>query len=203
MLNVINLAFEYADTPLLRAVNFSLTSGGLLHLRGDNGAGKTTLLKLLAGVLHPTEGEIRYNGHSIEQNLADYQHNICYVGHKSGISQLLTVRENCYFELQRFRVTKNPVSIDTLLQRFSLTHVCDVPCNLLSAGLRRRVGLLRLAMSNASLWLLDEPLVALDQDSLAMMMTNMTEHLQKGGQIVLTSHQQLPLFEKNYQEYYL
>lgn len=200
MIELINLDFDYADTPLLNGVSFTLNTGCLLHLRGKNGAGKTTLLKLLAGLLHPTHGEIRYQGHSIAINRTAYQQNICYVGHKPGVSQLLTVRENCSFELQR---SPDLVSFDALLERLSLLDYSDVPCNLLSAGLLRRVGLLRLLMSNASLWLLDEPLVALDQDALDMVMIFIKEHLKRGGQVILTSHQRLPLSGENCLEYCL
>ena len=200
MLEMINVDFDYADKPILNAVSFSLSRGCLLHLRGNNGAGKTTLLKLLAGLLHPTRGDIQYQGQSITKNRSTYQQHICYVGHKPGVSQVLTVREHCRFELHR---APDSPSLDVLLRRFSLLDFGDVPCNLLSAGLLRRVGLLRLFMSNAPLWLLDEPLVALDQDALDMMMICIKEHLKNGGQIVLTSHQPLPLRGENCQVYCL
>lgn len=200
MLDVIDLGFDYPDKPLLNNVQFSLGCGELLHLRGHNGAGKTTLLKLLAGLLLPARGEVCYQGCPIMNNLAEYQQSICYVGHKSGISQVLTVRENCQFELQR---GKHSMPFDMLIKRFSLESLEDVPCGLLSVGQRRRVSLLRLLMSNASLWLLDEPLVALDMDALALLMEFFTEHLDRGGQIILTSHQSLPLDGRDYQEYCL
>jgi heme exporter protein A len=202
MLDVINLDFDYADTSILRRINFSVKPGKLLHLRGPNGVGKTTLLKLLSGLLQPTQGEIHYQGHSIAQNLASYQQNLCYIGHKSGISQILTVRENCYFELQHGRDVKMNISLDALFQRFSLTSVSETPCHLLSAGLRRRVALLRLMLSNATLWLLDEPFVALDQAAVEMLTKCMLMHLQNMGCIILTSHQSLP-FNAHYQEYCL
>ena len=200
MLDVINLNFDYTDKPLLQGVNFSLDAGQLLHLHGHNGAGKTTLLKLLAGLLHPTEGEIRYLDQAITQNLAEYQQAICYVGHKAGISQVLTVRENCLFDLQRGPYC---MPFDELMNRFSLFGLEDTPCNLLSAGQRRRVGLLRILMSNASIWLLDEPLVALDQDAMSILMDCFRDHLDKGRQIILTSHQPLPLHDRDYRDYSL
>jgi len=200
MLEVIDLNFDYIDRPLLHGIEFSLNKGCLLHLRGANGSGKTTLLKLLAGLLQPDQGDIRYLGHSITDDLAAYQHDICYVGHKSGISQLLTIRENFCFELCN---TRCQLSFTELMQIFSLQGLEDMPCGLLSAGQRRRVGLLRLLMSDASLWLLDEPLVALDKDAICILMTCLTDHLAQGGQVILTSHQRLPLNDGDYQEYHL
>jgi len=200
MLEVINLNFDYSDKLLLQDVQFSVADGTLLHLRGANGAGKTTLLKLLAGILLPGYGDIRYQGVSIQDDLAAYQHQICYVGHKAGVSLCLTVRENCQFELKS---TVDATRITELLQLLSLHGLQDTLCGLLSMGQLRRVGLLRLLMSEASLWLLDEPLVALDQQAVTLLMSSLTDHLAQSGQVVLTSHQSLPLTAGHVQEYYL
>ncbi len=223
LLEIKNLSFDYPDkelnhrvAPLLHDVCFALASGSLLHLRGNNGSGKTTLLKLLAGIFPPLEGTIYYAGQCVSQQLAMYQEQLCYVGHKAGISQALTVMENCRFDLhygrhgnsdeQRHKslvqhADEGAHNLSELLTRFSLYELKDVPCYVLSAGQRRRVGLLRLMLSNARLWLLDEPLVALDQDAIEVLMTCLSEHIQRGGTVVLTSHQRLPSDIGNYQEY--
>jgi heme exporter protein A len=198
MLKVNNLEFDYPEKKLLHGVNFTVAPGTLLHLCGANGAGKTTLLKLLAGILQPFHGEILYDGKPIVDDLPAYLQKICYVGHKSGISPLLTVRENCRFELHQ---VMGGLSFEELMALFSLGGLEEVPCHLLSVGQRRRVALLRLLMSNADLWLLDEPLVALDSEALSIIMDVMNQHLSRGGLIVLTSHQKLPLSQDNYQEY--
>jgi heme exporter protein A len=200
MLKVSNLDFDYPDKQVLQGVQFTVHPGHLLHLRGANGAGKTTLLKVLTGLLHPTHGDIQYKGCSITDDITAYQQQICYVGHKTGVSQLLTVRENCRFELKS---NNHILSFEEIIQLFALQGLEDIPCNLLSVGQRRRVGLMRLVMSQASLWLLDEPLVGLDKDAINLLMRVLEKHLEKGGQIILTSHQQLPLRQENYQEYCL
>jgi heme exporter protein A len=199
MIEVSNLDFEYPERPLLRKVNFTLEPGELLHLRGINGAGKTTLLKLLAGLLEPTRGEIRFNGTSIHRNRAAYQQNLCYIGHKIGISQLLTVQENCELALRQER----EILGSEVLERFALQGLEEVPCSQLSAGQRRRVGLLRLLLTNASLWLLDEPLNALDEQGVYSLMNVIEAHLAQKGMVILTSHQKLPFTGDNYQEYKL
>lgn len=207
MLEVRGLGFDYPDRAhdfyrdsLLKEISFTAPAGTLLHLRGSNGSGKTTLLKLLAGILHQEEGDIRYCGQSIITNLGTYQRKLCYVGHKTGISSALTVLENCQFDLQNRHQTH---SFDDLLQQFSLFELKDTLCGLLSAGQRRRVGLLRLIISNASLWLLDEPLIALDQEGMTLLMSCFELHLKQGGQVVLTSHQQLSGMIEDYQEFCL
>lgn len=199
-LDVISLNFDYAEKCILRNVDFSLAAGCLLHIRGNNGAGKTTLLKLLAGLLYPTQGKIYYRGDDIHNDLAEYQQSICYVGHKTGVSQVLTAREHYRFELERGPCD---ISFNTIINRFALRGQEDIPCGLLSVGQRRRVGLLRILMSRASLWLLDEPLAALDHDAVTILMDCFAEHLDKGGQIIVTSHQPLPLLDRTCQDYCL
>lgn len=200
MLDVRALTFDYQYQPLLAEVTFSLPEGCLLHLRGSNGSGKTTLLRLLAGFIQPLKGDICFNGQSIYENSADYQRNIEYVGHRSGVNSLLTLRENCLFDMHWSGST---AQLDQLLMRFDLYNLGDTLCGRLSAGQNRRAGLLRLAMRPARLWLLDEPLVALDSSALEALMMLMTTHVQAGGMIVLTSHQALPISGIQVEEYCL
>ncbi|WP_028388376.1 cytochrome c biogenesis heme-transporting ATPase CcmA [Legionella fairfieldensis] len=199
MLEVYNVSFDYQDKPLLRNVEFSLASGQLLHLRGGNGAGKTTLLKLLTGIFCPHEGEVRYYGKSISEDLVNYQQKLCFIGHKTGINPLLTVRENCFFDMHW---GKRALNFEQLLADFGLQGLDDEFCCHLSAGQQRRVGLLRIALTDARLWLLDEPLIALDTGAVSALMRCLEHHLTEGGQVVLTSHQPLPLGQA-YQEYLL
>ncbi|ASQ46322.1 cytochrome c biogenesis heme-transporting ATPase CcmA [Legionella clemsonensis] len=199
MLEVRELCFDYQDKPLLNKITFAVKEGQLLHLRGNNGAGKTTLLRLLAGLLHPLEGEIYFDGQPIGKNLSNYQHQLCYLGHRTGINPLLTVKENCFFDMHWGR---KKINFNRVVERFGLAEFQNDICGHLSAGQRRRVGLLRLTMTDAPLWLLDEPLVALDKDATELIITSINNHLSSGGLIVLTSHQRLPE-QLNYLEYYL
>lgn len=198
MLDVLNLNFDYQEQPLLNEVTFHLPAGGLLHLRGANGAGKTTLLKLIAGLYCPADGQIHFFNQNIHQDLAAYQRQLCFVGHKTGINPSLTLRENCFFDLKY-----NGMPIEELIAIFNLERHLDLPSGLLSAGQRRQVGLLRLWMSDAQLWLLDEPLVALDDKALELIMNKINTHRAQGGAVLLTSHQKLLLHPSVYQEYSL
>ncbi len=190
MLNVLNLDFDYPDTPLLKNINFSLSAGQLLHLQGENGKGKTTLLKLLAGLKYPTAGKIEYP-----------EHTRCYVGHKTGVSTLLTVKE--YWFLELLRESCDAVSFETAIAQFGLEGLENLLCGLLSAGQRQRVGLLRLLVSKAKLWLLDEPFSALDVQSTGMLKSLIEGHLAAQGMVILTAHQALPFEHCSYKAYQL
>ena len=176
MLYVTDLVFDYSDKLLLQGVHFSVKKGVVLHVKGENGAGKTTLLKLLSGLLHPLSGEITYKG------------KLCYVGHQNGVNTRLTPSEHLRFDLG----VVDDVLLDDMLSCLALSDVHDKPCGLLSAGQKRRVGLLRLLAETAELWLLDEPLVGLDEAGMQVFSDLIKQHLKQNGSIVLTSHQALP-----------
>lgn len=199
IIQLIDLAFDYQEVPLLQNINFQLDAGDLLHIHGANGTGKTTLLKVLAGLYRPTAGEIRYNRRNIEEDLAYYQRHLCLLGHKTGISPHLTVKENCYFDIHY----RQEVDLQEPISAFNIHHQFNTLCSTLSAGQKRKVGLLRLWQSDVLLWLLDEPFVALDEQALAVLLNKIHQHRQKGGMIVLTSHQNVPLQPSTYRNYFL
>ena len=185
-LTVRALSFERQNGFVLHNINFTIQHGQILHLHGKNGAGKTTLLKLLAGVLYPSTGQIHFNDQSIYQDLATYQQAICYVGHKHGVNHLLTVRENCQFNLQ----ITNQSLLDGYLSQFNLLELASTQCASLSTGQIKRLNLVKLASSAASLWLLDEPFASLDQETATSFITKQAcNH----GLVIISSHQALPI----------
>lgn len=200
MLKINHLYFDYAEKPILRDVDFSLEAGQLLHLKGANGAGKTTLLKLLAGLLTPSEGKICYQGTCIAEQSVHYRESMCYLGHKVGVHSLLTVREHWAFDLTEPNMQW---TFDAAIVSLALQGIEDIPCGLLSAGQKHRVSFLRLLARKSSLWLLDEPWVALDVHAIAILKDLITQHLFQGGMVITTSHQPLPFEEGSFREYAL
>lgn len=199
MLQLCNVSFDYQEVPLLKCVNFSLAKGELMHIQGANGAGKTTLFKLIAGLHRPCQGDILYQSQVIHQNLTHYQQQVCFIGHKSGINPYLSMRENCFFDVH----FHEDVDLEPLFAVFNLKKYKDIACGLLSAGQKRQVALLRLWYSKASLWLLDEPFVALDAAAIAVLMRRIALHRAAGGMVLLTSHQAIPLDKSCYTSYVL
>ncbi len=202
LLEVCQVGFDYLSglesaEPLLSSVSLTLSAGKLLHLTGENGRGKTTLLKLLAGILLPQIGEIRFNGINIHHQLSCYQTHLTYVGHRPGFSHALTVLENCYYDL---KCVETKIALDWLA-RFNLLTQQHQTTGLLSAGQRRRLSLLRLFLSNTQLWIIDEPLVGLDTHSIGVFLDCLENHLQEGGMAILTSHQPLGRSILGYEEY--
>ena len=200
MLKVTELSFDYEDIPLLNQVSFTVKPGQLLHLRGKNGVGKTTLFKLLAGLLQANSGHIFWNEQLIQHALLAYQQNLCYLSHKPGLSALLTIRENYRFSWYGHDKIEN---FDNFLHEFDLIQSAEKPCGQLSLGQRHRASLLRLMMTDAKLWLLDEPFISLDKEAIALMMKKIQDHLEQQGMVILTSHHDLAKTHFKIKEYCL
>lgn len=199
MLTITSLHFDYHDKLFLQNINLMLPAGGLLHLRGANGAGKTTLLRLIAGLFEADSGNITINGISVIKDPGAYRQQFCFLSHKSGLNPYLTVMETLCLDPQ----TAPGQNFQLLLSEFCLQDFADSCCGNLSAGQQRRVALLRLTLSTAKLWLLDEPLVALDEQGISILASRIRRHRLHGGAVLLTSHQALSAEFGDYQEYQL
>jgi heme exporter protein A len=192
-LEVSNLTCVRGERQLFAGLGFRIESGQLLYLRGANGAGKTSLLRILCGLSRPEAGTILWNGEATHAQASAYHRALCYLGHHNALQEALTVEENLAFYAAL--AGKRPQAQDSAhaLERIGLRACQRRLVRHLSQGQKRRVALSRLMQSDASLWLLDEPFVALDQGSIALLADVIAVHLQRGGLAVLTSHQQVDI----------
>ena len=185
---------------MFTGLGFSLQKGELLHLHGRNGSGKTTLLRTVCGLIQPTAGEVRWAGNNIRELREEFSAEVTYIGHKSGIKDDLTGVENL-----RISSTLDGVPLDErqaweALERIGLKGHEDLPTKVLSQGQKRRVGLARLLVSKAPLWILDEPFTALDSMAVGMLQTVIREHVDRGGLAILTTHQEVSLTQGRVQQ---
>ena len=188
IVKVENLAFERNDSLLFSPVSFVLDTGVALHLEGANGCGKTTIFRLLTSLLQPTQGSVLYRGEPIEKCRYDYLANLLFIGHQSAVKGMLTVEENLRWLSPA--ITSSSLIADAL-QAVGLQRYAETPCYQLSAGQQRRVALARLMTTQATLWYLDEPFAALDKQGVVLIESLMQNHLQQGGSILFSSHQDL------------
>ncbi len=192
-LAVSNLKCVRGERLLFDGLGFRLDSGQLLHLRGANGAGKTSLLRLLCGLSRPEAGQILWNATPIDVQAEVFRQDLFYLGHHNALQEALTVDDNLAFYAALAGAEPNAADTGSALERMGLRG-CQ--CRLvrhLSQGQKRRVALSRLMLNRASLWVLDEPFVALDQNSITLLAGVIAAHLQGGGMAVLTSHQQVDI----------
>lgn len=179
-----NIACERGNKPLFNGLGFCLTPGSLLLLKGANGCGKTSLIKILTGLLPATQGEITWKGEKIANN-HEFRKDMMYIGHKSGVKQDFTVRENIQYWADMY---DTHALIDAAISFFDLDRFEDTPTGNLSAGWQRKVALARLIVVPCTLWILDEPTNFLDDDAVIMMSSLIEARVKQGGIVIIASH---------------
>ncbi|WP_444904360.1 cytochrome c biogenesis heme-transporting ATPase CcmA [Microbulbifer sp. CnH-101-E] len=188
VLQVRDLACERDGRRLFEGLDFSLDAGGAIQIKGSNGAGKTTLLRTLIGSTSDFNGEILWRNSPFPKGLRAMRESLLYIGHRGGVRGGLTPLEN----LTWYGATET--SAMEALDRVDLFGFEGALCSSLSAGQNRRVALARLFLPlSPCLWILDEPLTALDVAGVAALEKQMADHLACGGSLLLTSHQPLNL----------
>jgi heme exporter protein A len=185
-----DLACLRGERLLFKQLNLKLQPGQILQIEGPNGAGKTSLLRILAGLMQPWEGDVLYQGQSIQRERAHFLSDLAWLGHHSGIKADLSPYENLRFT-QTLLGDRDDTAIEQALAIVGLTTHAQQPCRQLSAGQNRRAALARLVLSKAPLWILDEPFTALDRIAIAELEARFVAHAAQGGMIVLTTHQPL------------
>jgi heme exporter protein A len=189
-LTLASLEFERDDRLLFSGVSASLESGDILQVEGPNGCGKTTLLRVLTTALSPMSGQILWRGKDISRVRQQYLQNLLFLGHLPGLKQSLSPEENLVW-WRRLNSTHSLLSNTEALAQIGLRGYEDVPCYRLSAGQQRRAALARLLVTDAPLWVLDEPFTAIDKQGVAGLELLLTSHAAKGGVVILSTHQDL------------
>lgn len=181
-LSVAELCAVRGFRTLFEGLNLSLAPGGLLELRGTNGAGKSTLLRMIAGLSRPAAGRIEWTG---ADDKDDHRH---FLGHLDAIKPQESARQQAMFWAGFFGVGEPRKAAREALKAVGMGQRMDVPGRGLSAGQRRRLALTRLVMAPRAVWLLDEPLAALDQDGQALVRSLVADHRARGGMVIAAMH---------------
>ena len=193
MLTVSDLACVRGDRRLFAGLEFAIEARNWIHLTGENGVGKTSLMRMLVGLAPVEAGEIRWHGTPIRSLGDDYRRAVCYLGHHNALKEELTARENLCVGAAVSGITLGAEGADALLARVGLAGREQLPVRFLSQGQKRRVALARLLWSEAPLWVLDEPFVALDTAAVAWLAATLAAHLAEGGMAIVTSHQEVTI----------
>lgn len=191
MLEVTNLTAIRDERVLFENLSFSLQCGDLVQIEGRNGTGKTTLMRIVAGLGDKEEGDIKWNGESIQSNREDFHQSLLFLGHQTGVKRDLTAFENLRFYQSIHAPLTSDQQIFDALTQVGLAGREDVPVAQLSAGQQRRVALARLWLSEQVLWILDEPLTAIDKQGVKVLENLFLEHANNGGIVLLTTHQDM------------
>ncbi|MDO8351224.1 MAG: cytochrome c biogenesis heme-transporting ATPase CcmA [Gallionella sp.] len=191
MLEVSNLACSRGDHRLFSDLSFALYPGQIMQIQGANGSGKTSLLRTLCGFIIPDDGKISWCGEDVRELDEAYFAEMMYLGHLNAIKDELSALENLRISAGLSGTELNEKDAVAALRRMGLRGRERLPTKVLSQGQRRRVALARLLVSDARLWILDEPLTALDVGAVALIQELIAEHLARLGMVIFTTHQPL------------
>ncbi len=192
-LEVSALGCRRGGRRVFKDLSFGLGAGDLLALRGPNGSGKTTLLRALALLVPADQGSIRWRGDDVALDRDAWHRRLAWLGHLDGLKADLTVEENLSAAQHLAGRPVDSSNMGTALDIFDLVALAARPVRTLSAGQRRRAALARVAGSGAELWLLDEPLNALDTPAQAALRAALAKHLAAGGLAIAATHASLGL----------
>lgn len=155
---------------LFEDLDLELGPGEALQVTGPNGSGKSSLIRLAAGLLRAVRGTIERTALALSDDFA-------------ALDQELPLRRALGFW---------EALPEEAMKALGLSQLSDVPVRLLSSGQVKRATLARVAASKAPLWLLDEPLNALDAEGTELFGRAIDRHRSTGGAVVAASHLALP-----------
>ena len=177
-----NISYKINDRNILRSITFDIGFGELVKISGRNGSGKTTLLKIIIGLTKQTKGSLKRKS----------EEKICFLGHKNGLKNYLTVRENLL--IQGLKI--DSLNLD-LLEKFNLKRHIDNSVGTLSFGQQKKLSLIRILNANERIIILDEPFVGLDEESKNILREFMDSIKKENRTLIFTSHIDL---EDSYRE---
>lgn len=167
LLHFENVRLRRGRKLLFEGLDLALGAGEALHVSGPNGSGKSSLIRLAAGLLRAECGHVERAALA----LAD---------EKLALDRELPLKRALSFW---------STNVDGPMNSLGIAHLAEVPVRLLSSGQAKRAALARVAASGAPLWLLDEPLNALDTDGAERLSSLIERHLSSGGAALIASHQ--------------
>ncbi|MFN3628549.1 MAG: heme ABC exporter ATP-binding protein CcmA [Casimicrobiaceae bacterium] len=184
------LAAERGGRPVFSGLDFTAAPGTLTRVSGPNGAGKTTLLRILAGLASPAAGRIDWQGRVR-----------VFIGHAQGMNDSLDVIDNLRFAAHLAGTAATDHALRQALSRLDVANLARRRFGSLSQGQKRRSALARLFLAPPeAAWLLDEPFVALDVATQALLARLIDERVGSGGLVLFTSHQEVDFAGATVQE---
>lgn len=187
-----SVARRYGFELVLKDISLVLSQGKTVVLVGNNGSGKTTLLKVLATRLKPTRGSARVFGFDLVKDAREVRRHVAYVSVLGGHYQTLTAFENLRLSASLYGHDRQEVTVAELegkLDAVGLLQARNKQVRSFSSGMKKRLAIARLLISDADLWLLDEPYAALDQEGQSLIDDLLINGKSQGKTIIMASHE--------------
>ena len=187
-LTVADVSRTFGRRRALSRVTLQSNAGDVFGLLGPNGAGKSTLLAILATLLQPSSGDVRYGGTTARAAGARVRARLGLLGHELQLYPELTAAENLRFFARLHGLDDVERRVGAALLSSRLVERADDPVAGFSRGMRQRLALERALLHEPRLLLLDEPFTGLDQTSAAALVGRLRALAGAGRLIVLATH---------------
>jgi ABC-2 type transport system ATP-binding protein len=178
----------YGDFTAVDDLTFSVAAGEIVGLIGPNGAGKTTTLRSLAGILRPTSGHVRIDGHDIVDDPLEAKRRLAFMPDEPHLFEYLTVEEHLRLTARLYNVADVDERARALLDELELSGKEKALPGELSRGMRQKVVIACGLVRSATTLLFDEPLTGLDPIGIRKMRQTIVARGRGGAAILLSSH---------------
>ncbi len=179
------LCKTYGNTEAVSQLNMQVKTGAIYGLIGPNGSGKSTTLKMLCGLVHPTNGEAKLFGRSVNDPMVRRRTGVLI--EEAGLHHDLTARDNVRMKAECMGLADKR-TIDSVLEITGLTNTGNKKVKHFSMGMKQRLGVALALLGNPDLLILDEPINGLDPEGIRELRELMNTLNEEGKTILLSSH---------------
>ena len=179
-----------SDVYAVKDATLEVHSGEVFGFLGPNGAGKSTIIKSIVGIQPITSGSIYVCGYDVDKQSVMAKRQLGYVPDHYALYEKLTGREYINYIADLYGVSKEDRTkrIDEYLERFNLKGAFDNQMKTYSHGMKQKIAIMSALVHDPKIWVLDEPLMGLDPDSIYQVKESMKEHARRGNIVFFSSH---------------
>ena len=188
MIEVSGLNKLFGTFTAVRDLSFTVRPGEVLGLVGPNGAGKTTTLRTLAGIIPPSDGQVRIGGHDLVSEALSAKRALAFFPDEPRLFDYLTVRQHLTFIARVYGVANHEAVAQPLLEELEIADRIDSLPGELSRGMKQKLAIVCGLLHAPQAMIFDEPLTGLDPLGIRRMKDSILRRARAGAAIVLSSH---------------
>lgn len=191
MIEIKNVSKSYVkDKKSVDSLNLDIKDGEIFGFLGPNGAGKTTTIRMITGILEPDEGDILIDGHSIKKEPIEAKKNFGFVPDSPDMFLKLKGIEYLNFLAKVYNVPEQEKNsrIESLTKKFEIFDELNNNIESYSHGMRQKIVICGVLLSNPKNWILDEPMTRLDPKASFDLKEMMREHTRNGNTVFFSTH---------------
>ncbi|MFD1441950.1 ABC transporter ATP-binding protein [Lacticaseibacillus hegangensis] len=180
----------YGNLQVLKDLNFTVEDGTIVGLIGLNGAGKSTTIKHIIGLLTPQKGQITIDGKTLAEDPDGYRQAIAYVPETPVLYSELTLREHLELTMMAYSLDKDEAwaRAKDMLKKFRLDNKLDWFPAKFSKGMKQKVMIVAAFMTNAKLYIIDEPFTGLDPLAVHDLLDLVQAKKAAGASVLMSTH---------------